>query len=160
MSKVQEKVYTIRLRKILLYDFLYYFIFLISILYVVISINIEYKYVDYSDKNILEGTIVDMYKTSDKLVLDILSNDKIQCTYYYDEKFDLELFLGDHVKLPGTYQIPSENTNFNLFNYRNYLKSKNVFYLFNVSSIEKTESNTNIFFEIKNFIINKINNNY
>ena len=55
--------------------------------------------------------------------------------------------------------IPSKNTNINLFNYQNFLKSKDIYYLFNISKIEKIKDNNNVLYMIKNKFIELINNN-
>ena len=123
-----------------------------------ILLNIDYDYFDYSNKNILEGIITDIYIDKEKLVLDVLDDVKVRCTFYYDE-LNLDLNLGDKVKLIGTYDIPEDNTNINLFSYKKYLKSKNIFYIFNVTNIEKISNNSNIFYSSKNYIIDSINNN-
>ena len=123
-----------------------------------ISIYKDYKYSDYSNINTLEGIVSDIYIDKEKIVLDIENDVKVRCTFYYED-YNFDLNLGDKVKLTGTYDVPSDNTNINLFSYRNYLKSKDIFYLFNISNIEKISSNSNIFYSSKNFIINRVNNN-
>ena len=48
------------------------------------------------------------------------------------------------------------NTNFNLFNYKNYMLSKNTYHSMNVENIILIDKNKNIFYEIKNYLINRI----
>lgn len=67
--------------------------------------------------------------------------------------------MGDEVIVEGVITIPNDNSNINLFNYRNYLKSKNIYYTVKVDSIEKIEVNKNLFYMIKNKIMDSINKN-
>ena len=64
--------------------------------------------------------------------------------------------LGDIIILSGSIENPKDNTNFNLFNYRKYLYNNKIHYLFKIDSLLKVESNHNIFFSIKQFIIDRI----
>ncbi len=91
------------------------------------------------------------------MTFELDSKYKIKCNYYED--YNLELKLGDKVIIYGDIYIPSNNSNFNLFNYRDYLKSKKIYYIINVSSYEKVSDNKNGFYSLKNNIISLINNN-
>ena len=57
----------------------------------------------------------------------IKNKEKIIVNYYIktlEEKSLLEkLNIGDYYSFKGEIKIPSKNTNFNLFNYQNYLKT-------------------------------------
>lgn len=103
--------------------------------------------------------ITDIYVSSDYISLEIDSDYKIKGNYYIDEDYSLDLSLGDEVIIYGEIYLPSSNTNPNLFSYRDYLKSENIYYLVNIESYEKISDNTNIFYSIKNYIMSLINNN-
>lgn len=93
----------------------------------------------------------------DLLTLQLTGVEKIIASYYFREQQEMISFsntyqLGDVVKLTGTYQLPSNNTVFNLFNYKEYLKRKQIYYLFQIESIEKIHENQSLFYTLKNHI--------
>ena len=67
--------------------------------------------------------------------------------YYYDYKDNLE--LGDKLKVIGTFEVPSNNTIPNIFNYRKYLYNNQIYYLVDADEIKIVSKNTNIFYYIK-----------
>ena len=75
---------------------------------------------------------------------------------YYKE--DINLNLGDKVKIIGNLNELSSNTNFNLFNYKKYMLSKNTYFSMNIDNIILIKKNTNIFYKIKNYLIRRISN--
>jgi len=152
-----EKVFTLILRKILLYDYIYYTIFILSIIFVVFRINFFRFDYSYLNNDYFVGVIEDLYFDNDKLVIDL--DIGIRCNYYVDNNEEFDFSLGDTLKVYGEIYIPSSNTNSNLFNYNNFLKSKNIYYLVNVTEYEKIIENKNIFYKFKNFIISIINDN-
>ena len=82
--------------------------------------------------------------------------------YYFktiDEKenFIEEYNLGDKIKVNGTLNVPQNNTIFNLFNYKNYLYNKRVYYILTISNMEKISNNKNILIKIKNYLYKEIN---
>ncbi|MDD3187698.1 MAG: DNA internalization-related competence protein ComEC/Rec2 [Bacilli bacterium] len=99
----------------------------------------------------IEGIVTD-YKVSDGvLTLTLKAKENILVKYYFDE-FDLS--LGDKIYVEGSMELPQENTVFNLFNYRKYLLSKKIFYIFKADKIIKVKGNSNFLFQIKNNLIN------
>ena len=91
----------------------------------------------------------------------IITSDKVLITYYADtiEKLN-ELYkeykVGDRIKVEGELSIPNDNTNFNLFNYRLYLRSKKIYYFLKADNISLVSHSKNIFYKIKNRIIDRI----
>ena len=85
---------------------------------------------------------------------------KNDITYLYTDhvliKTKGNYMIGDILTVNGDLLKPNKNTNFNLFNYRNYLYSKKIYYVLNNPIIIREKSN-NIFYKIKNNIINIIN---
>jgi len=132
-------------------------IFLLAIIILLFKINSDYLYFDYSNINSFSGIITDIYGDEEKIILELENEIKIRATYYYKEANDLS--LGDNVTIYGEFSIPQDSTNFNLFSYKNYLKSKDIYYIFNINSLRKNNNNKNIFYDIKNFLISIINSN-
>ncbi len=98
--------------------------------------------------------------TGDKVVI---VSKEIIINYYLDseaEKKHFETFqLGDYLKVTGNLSYPSENTLFNQFNYKDYLKSKKIYYILDATEIKKTKENNNLLYTIKNNLKTHINNN-
>ena len=140
----------IKLRNILLHNTIYIIILLISIYLTVIRIIFNNNYIE--DITIpIESTIKNYHIDGDKLVIDI---NNIRGTYYiksYKEKMYLEknLKVGDKYKIYGDVSVSNNNI----------LKSKNIFYLVNIESLEKISSNNNILYLLKNIIIKRLNKN-
>ena len=88
--------------------------------------------------------------TDDKISI---TTDHVLINYY---KVSDEFKVGDRIRVEGTYYVPSTNTNFNMFNYNLYLKSKKIYYINTASKIEVISHSNNIFYKIKNKIIDKI----
>ncbi len=90
-----------------------------------------------------------------------ITSDKVLINYYADNVEELNDLIdtykiGDIIKVDGELSIPNDNTNFNLFNYRLYLRSKKIYYLLKADNIAKVSHSNNILYKIKNKIINKI----
>lgn len=109
-------------------------ILLFSIIVLIIFRYANYK--NYSKYNGIEKEIIGIINKikidGDKLTLEVSSKEKIIVNYYLkseEEKnyYNNNLKLGDTYKFIGNLKTPSKNTNFNLFNYYNYLLSKNIF---------------------------------
>ena len=116
----------------------------------------KYKITD----NRIEGYINNIQISDSKTEIELIGKEKVLINYY---DTDLDLKLGDYILVEGTFKIPSVNTNFNLFNYNKYLKSKKIYYIFKASKITKIKNNNKLKYKIKNKIIDridKIDNNY
>lgn len=114
-----------------------------------------------NDKNIYKeskkefvGIIVNIKEDEDKIVYDIKEKEKYRITLYNKEN---NYKYGDRVYVKGTFITPSNNTIFNLFNYRKYLLSKNITMISDEVEISLVAKNNNIFYGIKNALINHIN---
>lgn len=91
----------------------------------------------------------------DRVVIEGKGKEKLLINYKGDFKYE----LGDKIIVHGVLNEPSVNTNFNLFNYKKYLLSKKIYYILNAEEVKLLEKNKNIFYKIKNKIINKLNGN-
>ncbi len=155
-----------KLKSLLQSNYIYYIIFSISIIYTFITVNYIKRY-SYYDINTLEiyGNIINYEIDGDKLSIILKAKENIIVNYYFkskEEKEKIKLSYGDYIKVLGKISIPNENSNFNTFNYRRYLYTKKINYIFNASSINIINTNKSIIYDLKNKIynrINKINNN-
>ena len=139
--------------------FILLFIVLLYV-YLVISNNLlNSKYSE--DVRQIEGTITSIKIDGDKVSIVLKAQEKVLVNYYLQDEFELNTFkqlkLGYKIKVYGELNNPNNNTNFYLFNYRKYLLSKKIYYVMNASKIDIMSYQTNLFYNIKNFMIEVIN---
>ena len=148
----------LKLRKILLYNYPYYLIFIIVIIISFIRLNIT-KTSEYDTNTKQVIGIITTIKEKDNLVtLTIKNKEKILVTYY-SNIIKKRYKLGDKVKVIGDFKkIESQKTK-NLFDYKKYLYRQNVFYTVKAKKIILIKKNNNIYYLIKQIIINHFNKN-
>ena len=154
---------TITLRKILLYKYLY-----ILILSIVIITSLPRLFINkaiYEEGQIKEDFIIQKITISNlKLTLTLTNKETLIGTYYFKTKEDKQSFeknykLGDKIKVLGEIYLPKENTTKNLFNYRKYLSTKNIYHLLKINQYKKVSNNKNIFYFIKQTILDHFKKN-
>ena len=154
----------LRLRKILLFDLLYFIILLLVLVISLIRISLPSKS-NYNQGSIKESfTITKITIDGNKLTLNLKNKETVIGTYYFLTKKEKDYFqenikLGDKLKIIGELTHPPKNTTKYLFNYQEYLKYKNIYYLLNIEEYEKTSSNKNIYYYFKQQLISRLNNN-
>ena len=154
-------MFTIRLRKILLFDPLYYLLLFLSLIYLVIYINFYKLETLYNlNDNIFELKIKN-YKINDDKV-NITFNNNLIGSYYFKNQSDKDKYinsisLNDKIKVYGQLTIPNNNTIPNTFNYKKYLKYKKINYIIKIDNYEIINKNKNIFYKIKDFMYKRIN---
>lgn len=126
-----------------------YFVFSLILLVSIISF-----YRLYNDNIIYKNSIIGKVKNitykDDKVNIYI---DNVLVTYYDDIDFD----IGDIIRVDGVYNIPSNNTNFHLFNYNHYLKGNGIKYIIKMNNYKIIKKNQNILYGLKKIVIKKIN---
>lgn len=131
-----------------------------------ITNNDIYKTKYSIDNTNIEGYINDYKINPNYLQIELVGKEKVLVNYYFKDVKEIKNInykLGDYLYIKGKFKYPSNNTNFNLFNYNKYLKSKKIYFIFTATDIIKKDSTNKINYKIKNIIINrikKINNNY
>ena len=145
--------YLIRLKNILRSRYLFKILFIICLIY--IFIYIKYDSIPNLEGNIFYGKIIDYKYTNDTYKITIKSNYKLLINYKTTN--ELNINYGDYIKVSVVISTPSNNTIPNLFNYKNYLRMYNINYIINANDIELISYNTNIFYDIKNNIVSRIN---
>ena len=109
----------------------------------------KYKSV-YSNETEL-NVLISKIEINDKyLMLDVIGEEKLKAIYYFknnnEKNVVLEkLMLGDRVLIKGRLERPSNNTNFNQFNYKQYLYNNKIYYIFNIESIYLVEGRYKFF---------------
>ena len=150
----------LRLRKILLHDYLYLIILLLVIIITSIRLLIP-KESNYNiNSNEFRGIVVKKVLREDYLKIYLKNKEIIITNYYFKNKKDLnKINLGDTLKVQGKFIIPNSNTSKYLFNYNKYLKRNNIYYLVKAHTIIKIRSNRSIYYYLKQKLIKRINNN-
>jgi len=101
----------------------------------------------------IEGYIDNFYIKNNKVTMEIKSKEKMLVYYYLRDKEIFDYNVGDKIKLSGELSEANNSTNFNLFNYKKYLKSKSINYIFEADSISLISKNSNVFYSIKSWLI-------
>ena len=98
----------------------------------------------------ITGQIINKKILEDEIELEIKGKEKV--IIKTKENYN----IGDLVELKGKIELPNKNTIPNLFNYKNYLKSKNINITIKPTSIKLLKQNKKIKYKIKENIINYI----
>lgn len=159
------KHFFLKLRIILLCDYLYYILFFITCIFLLININKKID-VPILTNNSYE-LIINDYKINDKTIT--IYFDNIIGKYYVDNDEKVKEFkdnysFGDKIYIEGEISVPNNNTIPNNFNYKDYLYHKYIYYIIKIDKIKMISKNDNIFLNIKNSIYKRIDkikyNNY
>ena len=103
------------------------------------------------------GTIMNIEVSGGMLSLEIMGKEKLIGSYFFlteEEKdsFLVTYSLGDTIYFEGNLVLPSKNSVFNLFNYKEYLERKEIYYLVEIIMIQKIDSSKNLLYQLKNKI--------
>lgn len=105
-----------------------------------------------NDMTSIEGIITDINYEDNKISFVVKNKENILVNDY---KLISDVRLGDYVYIEGIMKEPQSNTNFNLFNYKNYLLSKGIYHTFTLNTINVI-SNNSFFYKIKNIILDRL----
>ena len=153
----------IKLRTVLLSNYLYLIICLISLLYVFIYLQIP-KVSKYNENTNSITGIVESYKIDgDKLTVTLENKERVVGNYYFKTKQEKDSFLkkiklGIKMKCYGDFKIPEDNTIENSFSYKNYLYRQDTFYLISISKYKIISNQESLYFKVKNKIIKHLDN--
>jgi hypothetical protein len=116
----------------------------------------NYEYVSkYNDETEIVGTVIKITKKNDSVKLIIKAKEKLFATCY-NCNFNYE--IGSIIKLNGEFKEISENSNFNLFNYKKYLMSLGIYKNFVFTDYQYIDSSNNIIYTAYNKMNEKIEN--
>lgn len=137
----------------------------LKILFLCISITLiivkflTFKTKPLPNKNEFIGEILDVKIKNEKITIKLNTDEKILINYYIKKNENYSnLKIGSIIKVEGKLDYPKKNTNFNLFNYKNYLLSEKIYFVLTANKITYIKDTDNIFFKAKNLLINYINN--
>ena len=147
----------LKLRKILLCDFLY-IIFIIIILFFSLFRLLFFKSSNYSLKsNLIEGIITKIVYKENNQVIYLKNKENFIINFKVGNK--LKFTLGDRILVKGEFKRASKNTTEYLFNYQKYLERKNIFYIVDAEEIKILNKNKNIYYFIKQALYDDFQNN-
>ena len=154
----------IKLRKILLFKSIYITLFIISLTYLVIYINIDFTSSLEGSETKIDGEVLSIKYQGNKMTLTLKTKEKLIATYYFDTEEELnktkkELSLGDTLTLEGELNEPISSQNFYGFSYPTYLKYQKIFYIMKVSDFSIKTKNSNILNSIRNTVRSSIADN-
>lgn len=143
---------------------LFSFFIILSLGYIIYTILYEkYKSQYNINTNVIEGKIIAYKINGDSLQLEIKAKEKLIAFYTFKTEEEKEwyqntLCIGDIYNFYGIIEVPSTNTNFNLFSYKKYLLSKKIYYIMQIDTIELHKKNNSLPYTIKNKIYKSIQN--
>lgn len=151
----------IKLRKVLLHKSIYITLFIISLIYLVIYINIDFTSKFEGSESSVTGKVESIKYQGNKMTLTLKTKEKLIANYYFDTEEELnktkeELSLGDTLTLEGELTKPISSLNFHGFSYPTYLEYQKIFYIMKVSRFYIESKNSNILYSIRNAIRNSI----
>lgn len=151
----------IKLRKVLLYNFLYYILLAVIIFFSLFRINFKHiSSYSTNDKTFI-GIITNIKIEGDLLSLTLKDKNKeiVQASYYFEtlnekNKYTTYFKLGDKLKVSGEFSKIDKPTTKSIFNYYEYSKRKKHFYNISINSIIKIRNNRSLTYFLKNNIYN------
>ena len=150
----------IRLRKILLCNYIYIAIILLVLILTFIRIKFIKSKDNLNNKNIF---IIEEYHINDlSLNLTISNKIKVKASYYFKDEEEKKKFIKhydikDKIKIKYEIVNIKKNNNKELFNYYQYLKNKNINYSILIHEISLFKKSKNTLIIIKNKIYRYIN---
>ncbi len=145
-----------KLKNILQSKYIFFILLLITIISSLIRINLKKVDIETPFEGILENYTID----GNKLSFILKNKYSLKCTYYIKDENELKVLknlnLGIKLRVEGNIDYPKSNTIPNTFNYKKYLKSKNIYKVMSVENYKVINYKTNIIYTIKNKIIKKV----
>ena len=142
-----EKHYLKKLKILFRFNCILALIFAISIIRLV-RYCLNYRL--YENDGFNTGTVANLSKKKSYTVLDIKSNIKYKAYLYYEN----DIAIGDVISFDYINKTISKNTIFNAFNYKKYLKSKNIRQVVEIKNYKKIKVNK--YYQFKGFLYKHI----
>ncbi len=154
----------IRLRKILLCNWVFYLFIIISLLFTLIRVNCIRSSIYTSSTKFVVGRVEEIFIDGNRLDITLNGMEKIIGTYYFSNKNELNNFkenisLGCKLKIIGDVKRANSNTTENMFNYRKYLERKQIFYTVKIDQIILLDKSSSLYYDIKNYVIKRFHQN-
>lgn len=147
-------VYLKKLKIILQSKYFYVILLTITIIYCFILLKFNYYHTNYNIYSTKFVGIITNIVKKEKLNIITVKNKEYILVYDYGKA---NYSIGDKIDIEGSFKRPDINSNFYLFNYRNYLMSKSTYWIVEAENI-KILGHGNIFYKFKKNIIKRIDN--
>ncbi|MDD2181397.1 MAG: DNA internalization-related competence protein ComEC/Rec2 [Bacilli bacterium] len=126
----------------------------------VLNKQIYKTYYNGSETNVI-GYITDININGNHIKVTLNAKEKLIVNYYANTEDELVMLkdnylIGDYIRVEGVLDVPKSNTIFNLFNYKKYLFSQKIYWVFNSTEIEKINQRPKFLYLIKRKIIKRI----
>ena len=146
-----------RLKIILQSKHLFKIIALIILLLDIIYLE-TYPFTSKYNQNEEDFTLIikDYTQKEDKIILYLKGKETLISYYPIPDQKQIKLSYGDKLKIKGKLQTPSPSTTPNTFNYQKYLNHKRIYYILEITSIEKITPNKNYLYTIKNLLNKRV----
>ena len=154
-----------RLKTILHCNGLFYLLCIITVVLTLIRIEIDIpNSYDLGTKKVV-GEVLEYDIDGDYLKLTIDANEKLIGRYYFKTKAEKELFIKsvdvyDTLRLNGELEEAEGSKDIYSFDYKQYLKSKNVNYIIKIDKITLISKEKSFFKGIKCFLLKRNSNSY
>ncbi len=154
-----------RLKTILHCNGLFYLLCIITILLTLIRIEIDIpNSYDLGTKKVV-GEVLEYDIDGDYLKLTIDANEKLIGRYYFKTRSEKELFIKsvdvyDTLRLNGELEETEGSKDIYSFDYKQYLKSKNINYIIKIDKITLISKEKSFFKGIKCFLLKRNSNSY
>lgn len=154
-----------RLKTILHCNGLFYLLCIITVVLTLIRIEIDIpRSYDLGTKKVV-GEVLEYDIDGDYLKLTIDANEKLIGRYYFKTKAEKELFIKsvdvyDTLRLNGELEEAEGSKDIYSFDYKQYLKSKNINYIIKIDKITLISKEKSFFKGIKCFLLKRNSNPY
>ena len=154
-----------RLKTILHCNGLFYLLCIITVVLTLIRIEIDIpRSYDLDTKKVV-GEVLEYDIDGDYLKLTIDANEKLIGRYYFKTKAEKELFIKnvdvyDTLRLDGELEEAEGSKDIYSFDYKQYLKSKNINYIIKIDKITLISKEKSFFKGIKSFLLKRNSNPY
>ncbi len=150
-----------RLKIILESNLFYYILIIVCILFVITRVLVIKKKSVYDlSVNDFDCIIEKISLNGNQLRMNLKCKENLIGYYYFDKLKEKEDFIRDYklgyrILIKGSLEDQRENTNVNLFDYREYYYLKNIFYTLKIDSFKYKDKEQDYVFKLKNFLIEK-----
>lgn len=143
----------LKLRTILLCNYPYYLLLLITIIISIPRLVLPKESIYSTTSTSCTGIVTSYIYKANTLKLTIKNKEQLIIYYYLTDADNIDITLGDKIKVTGEFTKPTSNTTKYLFNYQKYLYNKNIFYIVNAPTITKLSSTKNIYYKLKQKVL-------
>ena len=153
------------LKTILQSNYFIYFSLILTGIATIIRINLPVKTTYNLNTNKVTGTLLKNKIKDNKVIILVKGKDKIQGTYYFKTKqekknYQKRVEVGTKITIIGKMTLPKKPTTKNVFDYKEYLKTEQIYYVMQINKIKKEKGKISIYNKIKNKIHQRAKNPY